>query len=369
MTLLASHTTNINTTRARQRGVSLIELMVALTIGLILIAGASQIYVKSHATYETNDSIARLQETARYAMNVVETDVRMANFWGLSKDPSDISGRANQIGDPRATVASGDPVNYCGTNFAADLATNLQGDNNGTLPANQGGTGFLSKSRDATNCAPQPNNKAVTTADTLTVRRASSSPTLSGTLLICSNPGSSGTLLNSSATCPSTSQQYDLLVSAYYVSQDSNQQTGLPALRRKQLINGPAFQDTEVIPGVEDMQIEFGINDPTGATADKKLAAQYVNPDQVPAGAIIKTVRIWLLIRSETPETGFTDDHEYEYGDRLKANGDTYDLNSAAAATKAYKPSDSTDTSATSVKHYRRLLVSRTIQIRNAVDP
>jgi type IV pilus assembly protein PilW len=355
--------THMNATRNRQRGVSLIELMVALTIGLVLIAGAGQIYVKSHATYETNDSVARLQETARYAMNVIESDVRMANFWGLSKDASDFVGKANQTGDPRATVAAGDPVNYCGTNFAADLSTNLQGDNNGNLPTSQGGgAGFLSKSRDAGNCGPLPNARLVTTADTLTIRRASSSPTISGTLIVCANPGKGGALLNNVINCPATSQQYDLLVNAYYVSRDSNQQTDLPALRRKQLTSGPVFSDNEVVAGVEDMQIQFGI-DPTGATG---FAAQYVEPDSVPAGAVIKTVRIWLLVRGETPEPGFVDDHEYEYGDRSKGNGDTYDLSSAGAATEAYKPSASPDDTATSVKHFRRLLVSRTIQVRNS---
>ena len=78
-------------------------------------------------------------------------------------------------------------------------------------------------------------------------------------------------------------------------------------------------------------------------------------------------MRIWLLVRSDTPEAGFTDDRIYEYGDRLLANGTTGDLTKPADSTKAYRPSLSTDNSFTGVKHYRRLLVSKTIQIRNAL--
>jgi len=78
-------------------------------------------------------------------------------------------------------------------------------------------------------------------------------------------------------------------------------------------------------------------------------------------------VRIWLLVRSDTPEAGFTDDRIYEYGDRLLANGTTGDLTKPADSTKAYRPSLSTDNSFTGVKRYRHLLISRTIQIRNAL--
>ena len=52
---------------------------------------------------------------------------------------------------------------------------------------------------------------------------------------------------------------------------------------------------------------------------------------------------------------------------RSQTNGTTGDLTNVAASTKAYRPSLSTDNSFTGVKHYRRLLVSKTIQIRNAL--
>jgi len=41
------------------------------------------------------------------------------------------------------------------------------------------------------------------------------------------------------------------------------------------------------------------------------------------APAQIVSVRIWLLVRSDSPESGFTDDRTYEYGDRLTNNGTT----------------------------------------------
>ena len=88
-----------STIRMRQIGVSLIELMVAMVIGLFLILGAVTVFSQSRSTYRTAESVARLQEIGRLAMDVVETDVRMANFWGLHNHAEYIDNRA-PIGQP-----------------------------------------------------------------------------------------------------------------------------------------------------------------------------------------------------------------------------------------------------------------------------
>ena len=116
-------------TRGRQDGLSLIELLVALTIGAVLIFGATDVYVNSRNSYGVNENVARMQETARYAMSVIEPDVRMSNFWGLLKGAGAITNQAAQTTAPGA-VAAGAAANICGNNFAIDLGTNLQGDNN-----------------------------------------------------------------------------------------------------------------------------------------------------------------------------------------------------------------------------------------------
>src|SRR5258706_8997917 len=113
-----------------QRGLSLIELLVAMAIGAVLIFGATQVYVNSRTAYGVNENIARLQETARYAMAVIEPDVRMSNFWGLLKGAGAIAQQALQT-QPAAAVAPGGPANICRSNFAVDVRTNLQGDNTG----------------------------------------------------------------------------------------------------------------------------------------------------------------------------------------------------------------------------------------------
>ena len=66
------------------RGMTLVEIMIAITISLILLAGILTILVSSKATYNTQDALSRLQENGRYALKVITERVRNAGFTGCS---------------------------------------------------------------------------------------------------------------------------------------------------------------------------------------------------------------------------------------------------------------------------------------------
>lgn len=70
--------------RRRQRGLTLIELMVALTIGLFLVSGILYIYLSTRASYASNDAAARVQEDARFAMERLTREIRMAGYTGCA---------------------------------------------------------------------------------------------------------------------------------------------------------------------------------------------------------------------------------------------------------------------------------------------
>ena len=126
-------------------------------------------------------------------------------------------------------------------------------------------------------------------------------------------------------------------MNGYYVDQDSDERAGTPSLRRKQLDvagGAPAITDLQIVPGVEDLQVELG-----GDFNGDQNADYFVPPNTaIPAGDQIVAVRIWLLVRAEQQETGFTDNRTYTYGSRV-----------------AIVPGDS----------FRRVLVSKTIALRN----
>ncbi|HZE44857.1 MAG TPA: PilW family protein [Steroidobacteraceae bacterium] len=357
----------------RQAGLSLVELMVAMVIGLLLLIGATQVYINGHAAYDANESVSRMQETARYAMSILEPDIRMSNYWGLVKGAASIvSGQSPQTATSSPNWAG---LTACGKNFATDLNTNLQADDNSYLLTWDGSaTAHAACNSLSTTDAPSVvwNTSPMLSSDTLTVRRASAftGTSTNNWLQICSSR-TQGILMSTGSVCNAVSQQVNnLIVNAYYVDRNSRQQAGLPSLRRKTLIsatgNQSAFFDQEVIAGVEDMQLQFGI-DPLGTG----VAARYVNPTDLKAALAangqVVAVRVWLMVRSDTPEYGFTDTNTYTYADRQVANGTAGDLSVAGAATKAFKPSAVADTGLNSVMHYRRLLISRTIQVRNAL--
>ena len=320
-----------------QRGVSLIELMVALVIGLFLIFGAVTIYQQSRSTFRTTEAVARLQEVARLAFDVIEADLRMASYWGLNNRSDFIDNRAGpgQAAPSPFTSLTG-PINECGganSNWAINLDEYVGGTNNGyTLACAATGT---------------PSG----TSDTLLVRRASDAEPaalelnriylqtsrLQGTLFLpaCTDP----TLVACipAAYLPPVSQSRALVVHDYYVSTNSTLRADVPALRRKSLgrINAsPVVADDEIVPGVEDIQVQFGIDTNGDSNVD-----EYVNPgDPKLAGDAVISATIWLRIRSEDRDFGHVDGNTYQYAD-----------------TPAVAPND----------NYRRIVVSKTIQLRN----
>lgn len=65
-----------------QRGLSLIELMIAMTLSLLLMLGVLQIFLSSKNTYMTNIALAETQENARFALDALSFDLRGLGFKG-----------------------------------------------------------------------------------------------------------------------------------------------------------------------------------------------------------------------------------------------------------------------------------------------
>jgi type IV pilus assembly protein PilW len=72
--------------RHANRGLSLIEIMVALAIAAILLFGLSQIFVGSKNVYRLQEGMSRVQENARFVLQYLESNVRMAGYMGCGND-------------------------------------------------------------------------------------------------------------------------------------------------------------------------------------------------------------------------------------------------------------------------------------------
>jgi len=71
-------------TAASQRGLTLVELMISVTLGLLITLAIGYLYTGSRQTYRMNDNMARMQENGRYAMEMISRDIRMAGYWGCA---------------------------------------------------------------------------------------------------------------------------------------------------------------------------------------------------------------------------------------------------------------------------------------------
>ncbi len=318
--------------RGRQNGLSLVELMVALAIGSFLMIGAVQIYNQSRQAFSVNESIARVQETAQFAMDTIEADLRMASNWGRNSRALAVEGRS--VGADTNPLNLQDLPTDCGDDWANDLSTPIDGNNNSYALTCPGIDGEMADS------------------DVVTVRRASVVAVApdAGRLQIQTTRIQGQIFEN--ATVPSgfsvaDSTTHNLIVNSYYVAPTSSLIPGVPTLRRQRLGTGssgdPAILDEEIAPGVENLQLQLGVDVNQDNTVDR-----YVNPGDpiydpnaagyVP-GARVLTARIWMIVRSIDREAGIVDTKDYEPGD--------VDLG---------VPTD----------EFRRMQISKTILLRNA---
>src|SRR6185295_5804118 len=111
----------------------------------------------------------------------------------------------------------------------------------------------------------------------------------------------------------------NLIVRAYYIARDSVSRPGFPALRVKSLTESggsPMFDEDEVITGIEDLQVQFGIDtgdrnndgrsdvdaDTDGDGRPDAIGAvtRYVSPDfgDLPR-YVVGALRIWIRVRAD----------------------------------------------------------------------
>ncbi len=304
---------------ARSRGVTIVELLVTILIGMFLILGTVSVFMKTSDNQRINDAVGRIQENTRFVLDILEYDIRMAGYWGRSNDTALVErrrGQTNQLPD----------IDDCGDRWYIDLNNPIQASNN----ANP----FGAASADP--CISDADYRADT--DVLVVRHAEAEPEAPQAGVVQIQSDIARSRLFTDGVVPGgfqpSSQTHRLVSHAYFVSDAA----GVPALHRIELTDGPAVVDQQILPGVEDLQVQFGID-----TDGDNAADRFVNPGNEPAGSVVLAVRIWVLMRSESFEAGFQDNGLYEYADQR------------------FLPVDDDPDAAS----FRRVLVSRTIQLRN----
>lgn len=110
-------------TRTRQSGLSLIELMISMVLGLLVVGGAIGVFLSNQRTYRTTESLARVQENARVAFELMAREVREAG------------------GNPcAANLPTANVLKNPGASWWSNWAAGVMGYDNGSLPGTATGT-------------------------------------------------------------------------------------------------------------------------------------------------------------------------------------------------------------------------------------
>jgi type IV pilus assembly protein PilW len=305
------------------RGFTLVELMVAMTIGLIILGAVGQIFATSSGTYALEEGLARLQENGRFAMNFVVKDIRMAGYTGCAR----LS--AGQIGNLAAPPEDATSFNADGIRGHASTGTGTNlGDWTPALPASYFNNGEVVSGTDVIiiqhasslgthltgNTTPSNANiqvlavaqinNYIAAGDILMVSDCKAADIFKATTVSTGTPVTIAHS-NSGNTSPFLDHAYGneaelmkLVSRAYYIGTSAG---GDPALFRKELVAGVP-QAQELVDGIENMRVFYG--EDTDVTADG-AANIYQAANAVADWSRVVSVRLGLLVR--TPDESGVD--------------------------------------------------------------
>lgn len=291
---------NAMNSRKKQSGVSLVEILIAMLLGIFLLGSVVQFFVSSRQSNRVHEATSRMQETGRMALEIMARDIRMADFWGCA---SDITNIVNNL-------------NSAGTGYVDYQTGGVAGTEGGSGPDTlilRGGFGSGLNLEPPYGPQASANVKVLAGNDLEQGDIVLLSDCTQGDIFQVSNanPGGSGTVVHNtgSATepgnynasnpgCPGAnahclSKIYGADATLFSVQQITYSvgtgSEGEPALFR----NGDEFLD-----GVEDLQILYGEDTSAAGSAGEGIANYFVPADQVADMDRVIGIRIAIVARS-----------------------------------------------------------------------
>ncbi len=326
----------------QSKGFSLVELLVAMVVGLIIVTGVFSLHSATRDTQKVNEAQMDMVADARFAINTISYDLRHAGMWGATNKDGVVECRSTDaacVGADKPTAVTGD----CSVDWSYNLTRPI-------FAVDGNNTGYGS-------CVPATDY--VATTDVLEVRYADSNELATGLragqVYVRSNYTSGKVFVGTTAPTLAANdtgagdlvtRDYILHAFAYYISNNSDATgDGIPSLRRAALVEGPQIRDQLLVSGVVDMQVQFGIDldgvkDANGSvTIDSYVNASAIT--DVNDWVNVYAARIWLVMRTDETRLGMN-------------NAQSFNI---AGASKSF-PATGTD-------DYRYYMVSSTVNLRN----
>lgn len=307
---------------AKQRGMTLVEIMIALGISVILLTGVLQIFQSSKISYRTLEASARVQENGRFAISFMTEDLRMAGYTGCytgtAANIESLLNTPTAYGWDYATPLQGNEWNGGGWTPALDPLIAGQVLNNTdvfvTRSLATNGIPLVAPFTDAAGLFVNPATNNINNGDILMVTDCNKASIFQvtnqqivgfGVDIVHSAavgwvPGNTGPLPLLANNYAADAQVARLQTNVYYIGTGA---TGTPALFRRSLIANGTLPAQELIEDVENMQVLYGED-----TDNDSIANRYVSANNVANMSNVVSVRVGLLLRSadniaSTPQT------------------------------------------------------------------
>jgi len=308
----------------KQKGFSLLEIFIALAIGIFLLGGVISIFSGMRATSNETSRYGSMQETGRFAISVLTDDLMRQGFWGPMYMPLS---RSNLLAVPVA------PVGEC---TGAGL-------NNGTFPQLLGHFRTIWGATATTASMMGCITDAKVGSEVLQLKRTISAPHL-GALspntyyLIANRVG--GSIITSVDPVPviNDSSNWEYQHHVFYVSEQTVGSNVIPSLNMQTL--GTTITNEPLIDGVERIHFMYGVDTDSDGIVNTYLQADDMTMafwDNQSNSQII-AVKMYVLVRD------IDEDFQYE-------NSTVYELGDVTFTA----PND----------NYRRVLFSSTVALRN----
>ncbi len=296
--------------RFSQLGMTLIELMVALAISLFLLMGVIQIFIGNKLTYRVQENLSRMQEDGRNAVELLNREIRMANYRGCAGPKAHVKQNLLKISSGFSwNLLSDSPVQGFNSTGSSSWSPSLDSSLTGVAPgtdvlAVRGpdtmNSGFvISQANSAAdlvvnnvngNLNLNPNDIVmVSDCSNVVVFQVTNSASVSGNPVTIQHGTTGNNPGNSTANLGKVfagAQLTKVSTKSYYIGTGSS---GQPALFRRTPDGAQ-----ELVEGVENIQILYGVDGDSNGTIDS-----YVDGiSDTSVWPSVRSIQIRLLMRS-----------------------------------------------------------------------
>ncbi len=305
-----------------QHGFTLVELLLAMVVGLVVTAGLTQVFTGARQSYRLQEELSRLQENGRFALDILSRDIRMAGFTGCASQADNLANVLNggtgrwyhDLSNPMLGFEGGVSV------FPGEFSASVRGNTDAIVVLLADPTSRVNVSTHATATATfdlgqlhdfQQGDILVASdcrqSTLFQMTNVNDNATVQTVLHAQDNaltPGNCTGLAGSPMDCgpPLAETRYQfnsdafvarLLAHAYYVGEKTVGSVTVPVLNRYRLTASGLVQD-ELLEGIEELQILYGEDTDNDGTANRYLPAASVGLDM----NRVVSVRVSLLLRT-----------------------------------------------------------------------